>query len=133
MSGMSLHFYNMGANKTVHTCMVTLPISAAHSSLRSWRSRRTDSSLQALSTNSRQDPLFQDQGLAPTDNAQVWDVVFEAQTQSMHQMRENSTAASIDIAAREVISEAGHGDAFTHRVGHGIGIKGRESSWENTC
>lgn len=40
-------------------------------------------------------------------------------------MRENFTAASVDIAARDVISRAGYGEAFTHRVGHGIGIKGR--------
>lgn len=39
-------------------------------------------------------------------------------------MRENSTAASVDIAAREVIRKAGYGETFTHRVGHGIGIKG---------
>lgn len=39
-------------------------------------------------------------------------------------MRENMTAASVDIAARDVISHAGYGEAFTHRVGHGIGIKG---------
>lgn len=39
-------------------------------------------------------------------------------------MRESMTAASVDIAARDVISRAGYGDAFTHRVGHGIGIKG---------
>jgi Xaa-Pro aminopeptidase len=39
-------------------------------------------------------------------------------------MRENCTAANVDIAARDVISKAGYGEAFTHRVGHGIGIKG---------
>jgi Xaa-Pro aminopeptidase len=55
---------------------------------------------------------------------QVWDIVFEAQTQSLHQLRANMTAASVDIVAREVITRAGYGDAFTHRVGHGIGIKG---------
>lgn len=55
----------------------------------------------------------------------VWDIVFEAQTQSIHRMRENATAASVDIAAREVITEAGYGETFTHRVGHGIGIKGQ--------
>lgn len=38
-------------------------------------------------------------------------------------MRENMTAASVDIAARDVISAAGYGETFTHRVGHGIGIK----------
>jgi Xaa-Pro aminopeptidase len=59
----------------------------------------------------------------------VWDVVFEAQTQSIYQMRENSTAASVDIAAREVIDNAGYGDTFTHRLGHGIGIKGDRCPW----
>lgn len=39
-------------------------------------------------------------------------------------MKENLTAASVDIAARNVITEAGYGESFTHRVGHGIGIKG---------
>ena len=58
------------------------------------------------------------------DIQKVWNVVFEAQTESIRNMRENRTAASIDIAARDVITRAGYGDAFTHRVGHGIGIKG---------
>jgi Xaa-Pro aminopeptidase len=60
-----------------------------------------------------------------TSLLKVWDIVFEAQTQSIHQLRANQTAASVDIAARDVISKAGYGDAFTHRVGHGIGIKGK--------
>jgi Xaa-Pro aminopeptidase len=55
---------------------------------------------------------------------QVWDIVFEAQSQSLKQLHANATAASVDIAARDVISSAGYGHAFTHRVGHGIGIKG---------
>ncbi|MEE4012564.1 M24 family metallopeptidase [Roseibium sp. FZY0029] len=32
------------------------------------------------------------------------------------------TAKSIDKAARDVISEAGYGEFFTHRTGHGLGI-----------
>lgn len=43
----------------------------------------------------------------------------------------NSTAASVDIAARTIISDAGYGEAFTHRVGHGIGIKAHESPYLN--
>ncbi|CAG8938031.1 unnamed protein product [Penicillium salamii] len=65
------------------------------------------------------------------EKLQVWDIVFEAQTQSIHQMRENATAASVDIAARKVITEAGYGETFTHRVGHGIGIKAHESPYLN--
>ncbi|KAJ5450817.1 uncharacterized protein N7458_007266 [Penicillium daleae] len=58
------------------------------------------------------------------EKLKVWDVVFEAQTQSIHHMKENLTAASVDIAARDIITRAGYGGTFTHRVGHGIGIKG---------
>ncbi|PQE17855.1 xaa-pro dipeptidase protein [Rutstroemia sp. NJR-2017a BBW] len=37
--------------------------------------------------------------------------------------------ASVDLAARKVITEAGYGQDFTHRVGHGIGIKAHESPY----
>ncbi|KAJ5625324.1 hypothetical protein N7510_001633 [Penicillium lagena] len=63
------------------------------------------------------------------EKLKVWDVVFEAQTRSIDQMRENYTAASVDIAAREVINTAGYEGTFTHRVGHGIGIKAHESPY----
>lgn len=46
-------------------------------------------------------------------------------------MRPNASCASIDLAARAVITAAGYGDAFTHRVGHGIGIKAHESPYLN--
>lgn len=60
---------------------------------------------------------------------QVWDIVFEAQSKSLHAMRENLTAAGVDIAARQVIDDAGYKHTFTHRVGHGIGIKGAFNCW----
>jgi Xaa-Pro aminopeptidase len=61
----------------------------------------------------------------------VWEIVFQAQTASLAALHENSTAAQVDIAARDVITAAGYGDAFTHRVGHGIGIKAHESPYLN--
>jgi Xaa-Pro aminopeptidase len=61
----------------------------------------------------------------------VWDLVLSAQTASLVAMHADATAASIDIAARNIISKAGYGDAFTHRVGHGIGIKAHESPYMN--
>ena len=54
----------------------------------------------------------------------VWDVVLDAQTAAAEAFKPNATAASIDIAARGVIEAAGYGYGFTHRLGHGIGIKG---------
>jgi Xaa-Pro aminopeptidase len=65
------------------------------------------------------------------EKLKVWDIVFEAQTASLYALHENSTAASVDVAARTVIEKAGYGKAFTHRVGHGIGIKAHESPYLN--
>ncbi|TVY25886.1 putative peptidase [Lachnellula hyalina] len=65
------------------------------------------------------------------EKLKVWDIVLEAQTQSMHALVSGNTAASVDIAARKVISDGGYGNAFTHRVGHGIGIKAHESPYLN--
>ncbi|KAI0471032.1 metallopeptidase family M24 [Xylariaceae sp. FL0804] len=83
-------------------------------------------------------------GLLPPESAQVerdmelheeklkvWDVVLEAQTAAAAAFQPNSTAASVDIAARTVIEEAGYGFGFTHRLGHGIGIKAHESPYLN--
>ncbi|KAF7865356.1 hypothetical protein EAF04_006333 [Stromatinia cepivora] len=61
----------------------------------------------------------------------VWDVVFEAQTKALNALEPNSSCASVDIAARNVIADAGYEKAFTHRVGHGIGIKAHESPYLN--
>ena len=61
----------------------------------------------------------------------VWDIVFLAQAASLDALHENSSAAAVDIAARKVITDAGYGEAFTHRVGHGIGIKAHESPYLN--
>jgi Xaa-Pro aminopeptidase len=61
----------------------------------------------------------------------VWHTVFEAQTKSLSALTLGHAAADVDIAARRVIEDAGYGDAFTHRVGHGIGIKAHESPYLN--
>jgi Xaa-Pro dipeptidase len=36
------------------------------------------------------------------------------------------SAAEVDAAARQVITAAGYGEYFTHRVGHGLGLEGHE-------
>jgi len=61
----------------------------------------------------------------------VWQTVFEAQSASLGALILNHSAADVDLAARKVIEDAGYGDAFTHRVGHGIGIKAHESPYLN--
>lgn len=58
------------------------------------------------------------------EKLKVWDIVLEAQSAAAAAFKPNNTAASVDIAARKVIEDAGYGYGFTHRLGHGIGIKG---------
>lgn len=58
------------------------------------------------------------------EKLKVWDVVLQAQTEAAKMFKPNNTAASVDIAARKVINDAGYEGTFTHRLGHGIGIKG---------
>ncbi|KAF7189795.1 putative peptidase C18A7.01 [Pseudocercospora fuligena] len=65
------------------------------------------------------------------EKLKVWDIVLDAQTASIHALHENGTCANVDLAARGVIEDAGYGGAFTHRVGHGIGIKAHESPYLN--
>ncbi|UKZ76415.1 hypothetical protein TrVFT333_004119 [Trichoderma virens FT-333] len=66
-----------------------------------------------------------------TEKESVWSIVLDAQTAAAKAMKPNNTAASVDIAARSVIEAAGYGYGFTHRLGHGIGIKAHESPYLN--
>ncbi|TIA37056.1 Creatinase/aminopeptidase [Aureobasidium pullulans] len=65
------------------------------------------------------------------EKLKVWDIVLQAQTEAGKMFMPNSTAASVDIAARKVIDDAGYKGTFTHRLGHGIGIKAHESPYLN--
>lgn len=56
----------------------------------------------------------------------IWHTVLEAQTASIAKMVDGGAASDVDLAARGVIEKAGYGPAFTHRLGHGIGIKAHE-------
>ncbi|KAK1596511.1 metallopeptidase family M24 [Colletotrichum navitas] len=65
------------------------------------------------------------------EKLKVWDIVLDAQSAAATAFKPNKTAASVDIAARKVIEDAGYGYGFTHRLGHGIGIKAHESPYLN--
>jgi Xaa-Pro aminopeptidase len=39
------------------------------------------------------------------------------------------SCADVDAAARKVIADAGYGEYFTHRLGHGLGISVHEAPW----
>jgi Xaa-Pro aminopeptidase len=56
----------------------------------------------------------------------VHDVVRRSQEAGYAAARTGATAASVDAASRRVIDDAGYGERFIHRTGHGIGLDGHE-------
>ena len=53
---------------------------------------------------------------------QVYDTVKKAQETAIRAIRPGKKCSDIDRAAREVIEKAGYGPAFSHNLGHGLGI-----------
>ncbi|WP_022889599.1 M24 family metallopeptidase [Agromyces italicus] len=58
--------------------------------------------------------------------ARVHELVRTAQRAAVDAVRPGATAESIDRAAREVIEQAGYGEYFITRTGHGIGLEVHE-------
>jgi len=52
-----------------------------------------------------------------------------AQAAAVAAVRPGVTAESVDAAARDLLTEAGVGDAFVHRTGHGIGLSVHEEPY----
>ncbi len=52
-----------------------------------------------------------------------------AQQAAVDAVRPGVTAAEVDAAARSVLTEAGLGEAFLHRTGHGIGVSVHEEPY----
>ena len=52
-----------------------------------------------------------------------------AQQAAVDAVRPGVTAESVDAAAREVIADAGLGEYFIHRTGHGIGLDVHEDPY----
>ena len=63
----------------------------------------------------------------PTDEERrVHDLVREAQEAGFRAVRPGVPCQDVDRAARAVIADAGYGDWFIHRTGHGIGVTTHE-------
>ena len=65
-------------------------------------------------------------GAVPPRVREVYDVVRRAQAAGVAAVRPGVTAESIDAASRTVIEEAGFGEFFITRTGHGIGLEVHE-------
>jgi Xaa-Pro aminopeptidase len=63
------------------------------------------------------------------DFAKYYTVLLDAQRRACEAVRPGVTAQSVDAAARDVIAEAGYGELFIHRTGHGIGLEEHEDPY----
>ncbi len=65
-------------------------------------------------------------GEATDSEREVHDIVRAAQQAGFEAVRPGVACQEIDRAARKVITDAGYGEYFIHRVGHGIGLTTHE-------
>jgi Xaa-Pro aminopeptidase len=68
-------------------------------------------------------------GHAPDDFTAYYEVLKRAQEAATLSVRPGVTAESVDSTAREIIAEAGYGEWFIHRTGHGIGLESHEDPY----
>ncbi|WP_433231514.1 M24 family metallopeptidase [Actinomadura formosensis] len=57
----------------------------------------------------------------------VYDLVHRAQRAAVDAAVPGADVKDVDAAARDIITAAGHGDAFTHGLGHGVGLEIHEA------
>ncbi len=60
---------------------------------------------------------------------EVHEIVREAQEAAFRAVRPGVPAEEVDRAARRVITDAGYGEFFIHRTGHGIGLEVHEEPY----
>jgi len=68
-------------------------------------------------------------GGAPSGYLEMHAVLEAAQQAAVRAVAPGVPAGHIDEVARAVITEAGHGEHFIHRTGHGIGLEEHEEPW----
>ena len=67
---------------------------------------------------------------APSDELRkVYDIVDRAQVAGIQALKAGAAGEDVDRAARKVIEDAGYGQFFTHRLGHGLGLDGHEAPY----
>jgi Xaa-Pro dipeptidase len=59
----------------------------------------------------------------------IFEIVRQANATARAVARSGITAGEVDKAARDLITKAGYGKYFTHRVGHGLGMEAHEEPY----
>jgi Xaa-Pro aminopeptidase len=58
---------------------------------------------------------------------EIYDLVAAAQAAGRAALEVGADVVAVDAASRQVIADAGHGDHFTHGLGHGVGLEIHEA------
>ncbi|KAI8330761.1 peptidase M24, structural domain-containing protein [Chlamydoabsidia padenii] len=61
----------------------------------------------------------------------AWMTVRNAQQAVLDHRKQGDSCANVDLTARHLITKAGFGHYFTHRLGHGIGLEMHEDPYMN--
>lgn len=68
-------------------------------------------------------------GEPPADFRNYYEVLLRAQITQTDSVRPGITAQRLDSIGRDLITDAGYGEFFIHRTGHGIGLEGHEEPY----
>ncbi len=66
-------------------------------------------------------------GTPSARHREVHDAVLRGHDAAIAAVRPGATTGDVDAAARRVIDDAGYGERFFHRVGHGLGLEAHEA------
>lgn len=68
-------------------------------------------------------------GGVQTEMQSLAEIVARANSAAQARVSPGIAAGEVDKAARTIITQAGYGDYFTHRTGHGLGLDGHEAPY----
>ncbi|NDI02328.1 MAG: M24 family metallopeptidase, partial [Actinobacteria bacterium] len=68
-------------------------------------------------------------GDIPSDVAAAYDVLMEAQAAGVAAGINGVPCEEVDAVTRQIIADAGYGEYFVHRTGHGIGMEEHEDPY----
>lgn len=62
-------------------------------------------------------------GYADDKTKNIYDTVLKAQLAAIDSIKSGIANKNVDKIARDIITEAGYGETFTHSLGHGVGLE----------